>query len=163
MSTTNLPTLKQLAQDVTVKAGVWGQIPVPLERIVDSLRFVAFTFNGDDNTAGAIRYDERTIYINANDCAVRQRFTLAHEIGHAVLHEGQNLIDYRSNLDTPGDTREAEANKFAAELLMPEGAFRDVWASRRANRRRVAAYFGVSEQSAGYRAANLGLPSSYPF
>ena len=160
---TNLPTLKELAEQVTRKAGVWGQMPVPLERIADSLRFVAFTVELDENTAGAIRYDKRTIYLNRNDPPTRQRFTYAHELGHAILHEGENIIDYRSNLELPGDRKEVEANKFAAELLMPEGEFREVWQTRRANKTRVAAHFGVSEQAVGIRVSNLGLPVSYRF
>ena len=99
--------------------------------------------------------------MNTNHPAVRQRFTLAHELGHAVLHHGSKHIDYRRNFSAPDDPREVEANKFAAELLMPEGEFRGVWASRYADRARVAAYFGVSEDAAKYRAANLGLPDRY--
>jgi len=37
----------------------------------------------------------------------RQRFTVAHELGHAVMH------------DIPTETQETEADRFAAELLMP--------------------------------------------
>ena len=73
----------------------------------------------------------------------------------------EDMVDYRLNLDAPNDPKEIEANKFAAELLMPEGEFRNVWASRRANTHRIAAYFGVSEAAARYRGANLGLPSTY--
>ncbi len=161
MSTSALPTLKQLAEQVAVKAGIWGQIPVPLERVADSLRLVIFAVDADANTAGAISYDERIIYINSNDPPQRQRFTLAHELGHAVLHEGENVVDYRRNLDAPDERKEVEANKFAAELLMPEDTFREVWRTRAANKTRVAACFGVSGEAVGYRAANLGLPSAY--
>lgn len=52
------------------------------------------------------------LYINGNAPWDRQRFSLAHELGHLIMHIGK----------TPQADRdvEAEANKFAAEFLMPE-------------------------------------------
>lgn len=44
--------------------------------------------------------------------ADRQRFTLAHELGHAVMHE------------IPTEEQESEADRFASELLMPASAVR---------------------------------------
>lgn len=48
-----------------------------------------------------------TIFVNSLLPADRQRFTLAHELGHALLH------------DVPNDNTETEANKFASEFLIP--------------------------------------------
>lgn len=45
--------------------------------------------------------------------ADRQRFTLAHELGHAVMHQ------------VPSDTQEAEADRFASEFLMPAKDIRE--------------------------------------
>lgn len=47
------------------------------------------------------------IFLNGNRQPDRMRFSLAHEFGHVVLHP------------FPDDAMEAEANEFAAELLMP--------------------------------------------
>ena len=56
----------------------------------------------------------------------RTRFTLAHEIGHFILHADQP-IDRSDNSKTlmvwHDESEEAEANIFAAELLMPEFLF----------------------------------------
>ena len=54
----------------------------------------------------------------------RRRFTIAHEVGHFVLHaaraqSGANTYCRGSDLER-GDSREGEANRFAAGLLMPE-------------------------------------------
>jgi hypothetical protein len=63
------------------------------------------------------------IRINRHEASTRQRFTIAHEIAHYLLHrdviaEGiEDSILYRSTLS---DTREAEANRLGAQLLMPE-------------------------------------------
>lgn len=50
------------------------------------------------------------IYINSNAPADRQRFTIAHELGHVVLHQ---------NYDVDNEDQEDEANEFASSLLMP--------------------------------------------
>ena len=63
------------------------------------------------------------IKINRHDPSRRQRFTAAHELAHYLLHRDQigNGIEddvlYRSALS---DRREAEANRLAADILMPD-------------------------------------------
>lgn len=63
-----------------------------------------------------------SIVVRASDSYVRRRFTVAHEIAHFILHRdqiGDLLLDnelYRSGLST---AQEAEANRFAADILMP--------------------------------------------
>ena len=75
--------------------------------------------------AGKILKENRKykIIINSLDTPARQRFTIAHELGHYFLHK--RMIDrkgitdsaiYRGKLST---AMEYEANQFAAELLMP--------------------------------------------
>lgn len=60
--------------------------------------------------------------INRHDVKARQRFTVAHEIGHFLLHRefiGDGIIDdilYRSFLS---NSQEAEANRLAADIIMP--------------------------------------------
>src|SRR5207245_482886 len=57
----------------------------------------------------------------------RQRFTIAHEIGHLLLHRGATFhvdekspIGFRNDRSSMAtDEKEIEANQFAAELLMP--------------------------------------------
>lgn len=53
------------------------------------------------------------VVINRNRTADRIRFTLAHELGHIVMHSDDNFIVNSRNL-------EAEANDFASEFLMPK-------------------------------------------
>ncbi|RJG54299.1 ImmA/IrrE family metallo-endopeptidase [Sphingobium terrigena] len=63
------------------------------------------------------------IRVNRHDAAVRQRFTVAHEIAHFLLHQseiGKGITDdvlYRSSLS---GKIEAEANRLAADILMPD-------------------------------------------
>jgi len=70
------------------------------------------------------------IGINSLHSETRQRFSIAHEIGHLSLHGGEDLhideerpslIAFRDRNSSLGvDDKEIEANQFAAELLMPE-------------------------------------------
>ncbi len=86
-------------------------------------------FKGD--VSGALLRDEhRTVIgVNALHPDTRQRFTIAHELGHLVLHTGHPVhydrAPFRINLrnavsSEARDPEEIEANRFAAELLMPE-------------------------------------------
>lgn len=84
----------------------------------------------DGELAGSvIRLPGKVIIgVNGADHLNRQRFTIAHELGHLLLHEGKQVhLDerLRVNLRSPTssmavDPDEMEANQFAAELLMPE-------------------------------------------
>lgn len=73
----------------------------------------------DPVSGGASGY---SIVVRASDAYVRRRFTVAHEIAHFILHRdriGSSLTDdamYRSGLST---REEAEANRLAADILMP--------------------------------------------
>lgn len=150
--------IKTEAQRVARQAGVEGVIPVPLERIAHSLGFESLAFNGQPDLAGAIEYSKKRIFVNSNDPATRQRFTLAHELGHAVLHAGQDVMDYRKNFEGfQSDRKEMEANAFAADLLMPDSLFRTAWMTRERNFARMATLFGVSAHAAEIKAKNLGL------
>ncbi|MGZ0175141.1 MAG: ImmA/IrrE family metallo-endopeptidase, partial [Planctomycetales bacterium] len=85
---------------------------------------------------------------------LRDRFTIAHELGHYFLHSDQGeipIVAFRN-----GSTRiEWEANWFAASLLMPKAEFRQA-ASRDLSVAALAARFGVSQEAARVRKEALG-------
>ena len=109
--------------------------------------------------------DQVVIGVNSSHAERRRRFTVAHEIGHLVLHKGRTLILDRANFrdatsSTATNYEEIQANAFAAELLMPRA---QVYA-RQGGRARdadlvrdLADTFKVSEQAMGCRLVNLGL------
>jgi Zn-dependent peptidase ImmA (M78 family) len=112
------------------------------------------------------------IAVNATHARTRQRFTIAHEIGHLRLHEGRPMfvdrsvrLDRRDERAARGvDAKEIEANSFAAALLMPEEMILSAVARlpRDSGRSqeiigRLARRFDVSAQAMEYRLANLGL------
>lgn len=91
----------------------------------------------------------------------RQRFTVAHELGHFLLgHSREFHVDLSSPLgseDRPGYHRRQEkaANTFAANLLMPEEWVREH--SSKGTIESVAVRFQVSEIAMGYRLLGLGI------
>ena len=112
------------------------------------------------------------IGVNRSHVPTRQRFSIAHEIGHLLLHQGRpmvidhvrlNLRDERSSTAT--DLEEIQANAFAAELLMPRDlvleAARGLDPARTGSETTfvddLAQIFDVSEQAMEYRLVNLGV------
>jgi Zn-dependent peptidase ImmA (M78 family) len=92
----------------------------------------------------------------------RDRFTMAHEIGHLMLHDfekhgsrdasGRRLLFRDLHTGRPGGGRlEAQANAFAADLLMPF-AWLDEWGQHASwSTERLAALFGVSKDAMAIR------------
>lgn len=60
-----------------------------------------------------------TILVNEDESDVRARFTIAHELGHYFLHVKDDPRQIVTSFRRDRSSRETEANKFAAELLMP--------------------------------------------
>lgn len=101
----------------------------------------------------------RRIHFNPRDASVRQRFTIAHELGHIALGHTANGTRYRDDFSSAArDWAEIEANGFAAELLMPAEAVRRVVRSGRfASIQAMAQLFNVSGTAMTYRLKNLGI------
>lgn len=98
--------------------------------------------------------------INKNQNPKRQRFTLAHELGHFVLHKNKNTefndtTFFRKN-EVP-DSLEYNANEFAAQILMPEE--RVNYYIRQQDIKSIktlADIFDVSSSAMRYRVEGLG-------
>ena len=99
------------------------------------------------------------IFVNKEDPPPRQRFTIAHEIAHFILHQeaiGDGIVDdalYRSGLS---NKQEIEANKFAAEILMPWHLINKAMNENINSIKDLATIFQVSESAMSIR---LGIPS----
>jgi Zn-dependent peptidase ImmA (M78 family) len=105
--------------------------PVPVKEIALREGLQVKYHELEDHVSGLLidRRDTPIIAVNVHHHSNRQRFTIAHELAHFVLHRGdptvfvdQYLVHLRT--DPKGedtvDPREVEANKFAASLLMPK-------------------------------------------
>lgn len=86
----------------------------------------------------------------------RDRFTIAHELAHYLLHSQQGEIPLVAS--RLGSNRaEWEANWFAAGFLMPAVAFKNFMRQHNSDITSVANHFGVSEAAARVRKETLGL------
>jgi Zn-dependent peptidase ImmA (M78 family) len=141
-------------------------IPVDPFALAEKLGIEVAYGHLEEGTAGLIvREAEDTatrIMLNRSDPPNRQKFTLAHELGHYFRHDSEGdhvfgYVDHRADLASRGEDREEIwSNKFAAELLMPGFAVRQLFADG-VDVRRLAKEFAVSEKAMGYRLQNLGL------
>lgn len=142
--------------------------PVDLNYIAEELAISVKTAVLDKNVAGLIvkTSDDEPVQVmlNSSDGTKRQRFTLAHELGHYIKRtkgpEAEGLIgfvDYRDEMSGRGiDPEEVWANGFAAELLMPSFAVREFW-SVGDSVTKMAKAFGVSQTAMEVRLSSLRL------
>ncbi len=150
--------------------------PVDVEAIAQAegiqVRYQAL----EESVSGVLMRDGAgtgTAGINSIHHPNRQRFTIAHEIGHHLLHPNrpevvidEQMFFFRGeprDKGTPEHLREMEANAFAAALLMPkellqaEARRREFSAFDETAVRSAASRFGVSTQALTFRLQNLGM------
>lgn len=120
---------KRKAQEL-LKSGKVKRVPVPVDKLARiagaSVHYEPF----DGQVSGMVHRQGKgaaVIGVNSAHSTTRQRFTIAHEIGHLILHAHEKLhVDERFPLAFRNDESsratqetEIEANQFAAALLMP--------------------------------------------
>ena len=156
------PHIEKLANKLFMEMG--SVIPVNPIRIADKYGIPVYDNNLDDDIDGGILYKKNKVEIrvNKNTSINRQRFTIAHELGHYFLHissgEEGGIVNYRRDLlSTQGKTPiEMEANAFASALLMDKETILKVYEEYRSIPY-IAGMFGVSEEAVKYRLMNLGV------
>ncbi|BFV58383.1 hypothetical protein KCMC57_up34870 [Kitasatospora sp. CMC57] len=116
---------------------------------------------------------QQVIGVNGTHAKNRRKFTVAHELGHLLLHRGRPLIldtdlriNYRDAISGMAtDREEIEANRFAAALLAPEEMVRASAAKASALSADelvdvLAGEFEISAQAMSFRLMNLGFISA---
>lgn len=127
--------IRAKAEELLLRFNI-SKAPIPVEKFVTSLgAILTKSPSDDDKLSGFLVRDVgrggTIIGVNKSHHRHRQRFSMAHEIGHWLLHPGQGVhvddagsmfrIDLRDQDSAKGtDLEEKEANLFAAELLMPQ-------------------------------------------
>lgn len=106
-------------------------LPIDPEQLAKDKGINVLFEDMEDSMSGffVIKKSKKTIVVNKNHHKNRLRFTIAHELGHYILHAKRKreslFIDkkqvYNRNLKSSEGTniQEVEANRFAACLLMP--------------------------------------------
>jgi Zn-dependent peptidase ImmA (M78 family) len=103
---------------------------VPVEKIAKDHGIEIKHLDLSSDVSGAMKREGKSgkpiIIVNGTHSDVRQRFTIAHELGHFLLHAmspqyiDKQKVYFRDNDSSTGeDIIEVQANQFAAELLMP--------------------------------------------
>jgi Zn-dependent peptidase ImmA (M78 family) len=108
------------------------EAPIPIERLTRQMGVALISYDMGEEISGllVLQGSTGTIGYNSKHSKKRQRFTIAHELGHYVLHrEKENffvdkdfLVKYRSSKSYNSDEirLEQQANAFAAAILMPK-------------------------------------------
>ena len=118
--------------------------------------------NGNGARAALIR-NARALFVNASLSENRARFAVAHALGHLALGHGGDFYCPAAERSA----QEAEANRFAAALLMPAPLVRALWLKLdggppAAKVRAIAKRLAVSREALGYRLTELGLTRESP-
>jgi Zn-dependent peptidase ImmA (M78 family) len=143
---------------------IFVDVPVQVGLIAERLELEVLSVTLPTEISGLIRMKENgsyEIHVNNTDAAVRQRFTVCHEIAHYLLH--RPLIDvegitdnilYRSKLS---NKQEAEANRLGAAILLPWPKMIE-WhheryggSPRKENIEQIASAFRASSLAVGFR------------
>lgn len=139
---------------------------IDLRKIAKKLGIKIVRHPFSENLSGVFFKKDNKLFlgVNSDHHEHRRRFTIAHEIGHYVLHSGEILhydtdelekIFLRS--DDISSPEEIEANHFAAELLMPEELILKCIEDDERSIKVLAERFNVSEGAMRYRLTNLRL------
>ncbi|MEK7594435.1 MAG: ImmA/IrrE family metallo-endopeptidase [Patescibacteria group bacterium] len=128
-----------------------------IESFIPDVSIVEHDFDGDRKTRGAIfkkskDFKNNIIAIQKKLDKQGKTFTLAHEFGHYCLgHTGSAnfMIDSPKYDDSKRMQKEAEAQYFAASLLMPTAKFSHL--SKYLDNKQLARRFGVSESAVQVR------------
>lgn len=141
-----------------------GALPIHMIRFANDLGIEVYRVpDWKTDLSGMIKRTGDTpsgfsIYVNADHSEVRRRFTIAHECAHAMLHPeliGDGIVDdalYRSGLSS---RIEAQANRMAADILMPRARLDSLLKKGVTSVEQLAKIFHVSDQAMAIR---LGVP-----
>ena len=145
-------------------------VPVDVEGLARALGIMVRENFLPDDLSGMIEPSEKGAYVitvNASHASTRKRFTIAHELGHFLMHAsliGSGIGDDRAYRSTStgrysnpniGPKEETEANKIAAAILMPVDLIKARKEQGVDSPQRLAEEFGVSEHAMSIR---LGVP-----
>lgn len=148
-------------------------IPVDVIAVAAKYGISVSSLELEDSVSGmlVIKGERAIIGVNSANHPHRQRFTIAHELAHYLLHRHKSdlFIDgasiyYRDDRSSKGtDFQEIDANAFAGELLMPKHSVKQmlregpIYFFDEASICQMADFFQVSVQAMMIRLERLGL------
>lgn len=117
-----------IAEGYLLENSQFKTLPIEISRILENFGIPYEETDLPEDVSGVLNISDGkySILVNKDHHENRKRFTLAHELGHYVLHKPTSIhVDkmsfYRSPLSSTAlDRQEVEANRFAAAILMPK-------------------------------------------
>ena len=153
------PSVDNSPQEIAYKVRNFLGVPAgPIDKIVSLLEkngVIVMFLNVDDmeKIDGLTMFTMNqapVIWINRNIPNDRKRFSLAHELGHLVMHLRSD------NLEKSEEQKELEANEFAGEFLMPKSQCKvDLFKLKYKDLGMKKYYWKVSKAAIIYRAKEL--------
>lgn len=188
MTKHDLDSIERTAQGVLRQAAALS-VPTDLDKVLACLGVRVHEEDMEPDVSGIliIKGDQRHVLLNKTHTESRKRFTIAHELGHLMLHDDGGkadanderiFIDHQIRVyqrtDSAGPSsvyhqegsltspeQETEANAFAACLLMPSHHVIRASLERdlfdEISVASLAKSFGVSEQAMSIRLQQLKL------
>lgn len=163
--------IEALAEKVLKETNCYS-VPVKVSVCAKAKNIELKAVDLEDSVSGFFAIKNKVAHIgyNSKHPENRLRFTIAHELGHFVLHSKQvpvfidkEDVKYRNIESSTGEfQKEREANAFAAALLMPNKLIKEeIQKYTPSSKQSIIEYlsnkFKVSEKSMEYRLTNLGL------
>lgn len=142
-----------------------GKLPVNPVSIANALGITVYKQFLDQDSVHIIKDSNLigySITVNSHDSRVRQRFSIAHAMGHILLQhlhsQSTPYVDTPLSFSSKSIGQEKEANQFALELLLPERLTR-TWFNKmiRTDISEAAKMFDVSEAALYQRLLSLNL------
>jgi len=165
----NINNIETQAFKILEAVGIKDASDIDVKRIAQYLNVDVQSTTLEDDISGLFVIKDGKPYIryNRNEHEHRWRFTIAHELGHFLLHKDTPLfvdrkerIFYRNTLSTTGEVmKERQANAFAAALIMPKHFLELELEQIPPNKEPVAhlaKIFNVSMLAMSFRLSNLG-------
>lgn len=147
------------AADLVLQNNYIDSPPVLVHELVENYGLSVFVANFEDKgIAGYIDISKHWIVVNKDDHVTRQNFTIAHELGHWIMHRPEVDNDetirivYRKPIGGEVDSLEIQANAFAAHLLVPDQLLQK-YTDRTESE--LALLFHVSQSVIGFRRMNF--------
>ena len=160
--------LEELTTKILIDNDMMYKAPIDVISLAENYGIKAYGIKTKNEISGAITYEKTKEYfeilVNTNHAKTRQRFTIAHELGHYFLHQemlksNDMHIDalYRTTeqMDPETKEKENEVDYFAGALLMNKKLLEKL--SKEYNIEELADIFDVSTSAVAVRMDVLGL------
>lgn len=156
------PRWKMVQKEAEKLSADFSAPPIPVQEIAETngvdVVFANFGSVGE-KVAGFCDFKAEKLFVNIDDPLNRQTFTIAHELGHWMLHrdffdanpERYSILP-RFQKTGKNDAFEQEANHFAANLLVPKHLLLPV---KNAPASQLASIFAVSRMMMEIRLKNV--------